>query len=282
MKITAKTKVTGLIGYPVEHSLSPVMHNSAFEALELDYCYVTFSVEPSRLEEAIRGIKALGIAGINVTVPHKEAVMKFLDRIDEEAREIGAVNTVVNKEGLLIGYNTDGRGFMASLNENCYSPQGKRVFIVGAGGASKAVAYYLSKEASELFIYDIDRQKSLNLVNHLKGHGKVSMAKVTVAEDISTIREADIVINATPIGLKPEDPSPVDIELLHKGQIVCDLIYKETRLLREASMKGCQTINGLGMLLWQGVFAFELWTGKKPPVEVMRKALMEALGVRLK
>jgi shikimate dehydrogenase len=280
MKITAKTKVTGLIGYPVEHSLSPVMHNSAFEALELDYCYVTFSVEPSRLEEAIRGIRALGIAGINVTVPHKEAVMKFLDRIDEEAREIGAVNTVVNKEGLLIGYNTDGRGFMASLNENCYSPQGKRVFIVGAGGASKAVAYYMSKEASELFIYDIDKQKSLSLVNHLKGHGKVSMAKVTVAEDISTIREADIIINATPIGLKPEDPSPVDIELLHKGQIVCDLIYKETRLLREASMKGCQTINGLGMLLWQGVFAFELWTGKKPPVEVMRKALMEALGFR--
>ncbi len=282
MKVTAKTKVTGLIGYPVEHSLSPVMHNSAFEALELDYCYVTFSVEPSRLEEAIKGIRALGIAGINVTVPHKEAVMKFLDRIDDEAKEIGAVNTVVNKEGLLIGYNTDGRGFMASLNENCYSPQGKRVFIVGAGGASKAVAYYLSKEASELFIYDIDRQKSLNLVNHLKGHVKVTGAKITVAEDISTIREANIVINATPLGLKPEDPSPVDIELLHKDQIVCDLIYKETRLLREASLKGCQTIDGLGMLLWQGVFAFELWTGKKPPVEVMRKALIEAtLGFRL-
>jgi len=278
MKITAKTKVTGLMGYPVEHSLSPVMHNSAFEALELDYCYVTFSVEPSRLEEAIKGIRALGIAGINVTVPHKEAVIKFLDRIDEEAKEIGAVNTVVNKDGLLIGYNTDGRGFMASLNENCYSPQGKRVFIVGAGGASKAVAYYLSKEASELLIYDIDRQKSLNLVNHLKGHVKVSVAKITVAEDISTIREADIVINATPLGLKPKDPSPVDIELLHKDQLVCDLIYKETRLLREASLKGCQTIDGLGMLLWQGVFAFELWTGKKPPVEVMRKALIEARG----
>ncbi len=269
MKITAKTKVIGLIGYPVEHSFSPLMHNNAFEALGLDYCYVTFPVEPARLEEAIKGIRALGIAGINVTIPHKEAVIKFLDRIDDEAKEIGAVNTVVNKEGLLIGYNTDGRGFMASLNENCYSPKGKRIFILGAGGASRAVAYYLSMEASELLIYDIDRQKTLNLIKSLKG-------KIRMAEDISEVKTADIIINATPLGLKSDDPSPMNIELLHKDQIVCDLIYKETRLLKEASRKGCQTLDGLGMLLWQGVFAFELWTGKKPPIEVMRKTLIDA------
>ncbi|MFN3740822.1 MAG: shikimate dehydrogenase [Thermodesulfovibrionales bacterium] len=265
--ITGKTKITGLIGYPVEHSLSPLMHNSAFEALGLDYCYVTFPVEPQRLKEAIEGIRALGLAGVNVTVPHKEAVIKFLDRVDEEAKEIGAVNTIVNKEGLLIGYNTDGRGFMASLNENCIDIEKKTVFLIGAGGASRAVAYYLSKKAQELLIYDIDIKKAKALAQNLKAK---------ISEDLSALKGADIIINATPLGLKPDDPSPVDPQMLGREKVVCDLIYKKTRLLKEAETKGCRTLDGLGMLLWQGVFAFELWTEVKPPVEVMRKALIEA------
>lgn len=271
MTITGKTKVTGLIGYPVEHSLSPAMHNSAFLALGLDYCYVTFPVEPSRLEDAVRGIRALGLKGVNVTIPHKEAVIKFLDRIDSEAKEIGAVNTVVNKEGLLIGYNTDGRGFMASLNENCISLKNRKVFIIGAGGAARAVAYYLSMEAEEVLIHDIDLRKAKALSEGLRGN-------VRVSEGLNMIKDADIIINATPLGLKPDDPSPVPPELLKKEQVVCDLIYKKTRFLQEAELKGCLTIDGLGMLLWQGVFAFELWTGVKPPVEVMRKALLDALN----
>ncbi len=271
MKITGKTKVTGLIGYPVEHSLSPLMHNSAFENLGLDYCYVTFAVEPSRLEEAIKGVRALNLAGINVTVPHKESVMKYLDSIDDEASEIGAVNTVVNREGLLKGYNTDGKGFMASLRENCIDIKNKSVFIIGAGGASRAVAYYLLKEASVVYLYDIDQNKAISLGKALKGNIKAQ-------SDLSKVRDADIIINATPLGLRPDDPPPVEVNLLRKGQVVCDLIYKKTRLLEEALRMGCQVMDGLGMLLWQGAFAFELWTGHKAPVEVMRKALIEARG----
>ncbi|MCX7793234.1 MAG: shikimate dehydrogenase [Thermodesulfovibrionales bacterium] len=269
MTITGKTKITGLIGYPVEHSLSPLMHNRAFHTLGLDYCYVTFPVEPSRLEDAVKGIRALGLKGVNVTVPHKEAVIKFLDSIDDEAAEIGAVNTIVNKEGLLLGYNTDGKGFMASLNENFVTVKGRRVFLVGAGGAAKAVAYYLSKEAEEVLVYDIDTRKAEALAEGLKKNVKVS-------ENNSAIKDADIIINATPLGLKPDDPAPVETSLLRKGQVVCDLIYKKTKLLKEAELRGCLAIDGLGMLLWQGVFAFELWTGIKPPVEIMRKALLES------
>lgn len=269
--ITGKTKVTGLIGYPVEHSLSPIMHNSAFQAIGLDYCYVTFPVEPSKLGDAVNGIRALSLKGVNVTVPHKEAVIKFLDSLDDEAKEIGAVNTIVNKEGYLVGYNTDGRGFMASLNENCINLKDKSVFLIGAGGAARAVAYYLSKEAQEVLIYDIDLKKAKSLSEALKG-------KVRVSEDMALIKDADIIINATPLGLRPEDPSPVNPSLLKEGQVVCDLIYKKTEFLKEAELRGCITIDGLGMLLWQGVFAFELWTGIKPPVEVMRNRLLESVN----
>lgn len=271
MTITGKTMITGLIGYPVEHSLSPLMHNRAFNELGLDYCYVTFRVEPSMLEEAVSGIRALGIRGVNVTVPHKENVIKFLDRIDDEALEIGAVNTIVNKDGILTGFNTDGRGFMASLRENCIDPAGKKILLIGAGGASRAVAYYLSKIAGELVIYDIDAEKAKNLSASLKG-------KTRIAENLSKDSDADIIINATPLGLKEDDPCPINTDYLKNNQIVIDLIYKKTRLLEEAGKKGCIIIDGLGMLLWQGVFAFEIWTGLKPPVEIMRKVLMEVRG----
>ncbi len=271
MIITGRTKVTGLIGFPVEHSLSPIMHNRAFEELRLNYCYVTFPVEPSRLKDAINGVRALNISGVNVTVPHKEAVIQFLDSIDSEAEEIGAVNTIVNRNGHLRGYNTDGRGFMASLNENSIDVSNKRIFLVGAGGASKAVAYYLVKEAKVLYVYDIDRGKAQTLAGSLKGN-------VRVVEGLELVKDSEVIINATPLGLKEGDPSPVNPEFLARGQIVYDLIYKRTEFLKEAESRGCITMDGLGMLLWQGVFAFELWTGMKPPVEIMRKALLEARG----
>jgi shikimate dehydrogenase len=271
MQINGKTRITGLFGYPVEHTLSPAMHNAAFEAMGLDYCYVPFLVHPEYLEDAVKALRALGLSGVNVTVPHKEKVLLFLDEIHEEASFIGAVNTIVNSDGKLTGYNTDGRGFIQSLLESGISIEAKNILIIGAGGASRAISYYLSQKTQTLSLYDIDKGKLEKLVQDLK---KIRN-NVSRLDDISNIERFQIIINATPLGLKEKDPLPFNVSLLKKEQAVCDLIYKQTRLLEEASKKGCVTLNGLGMLLWQGVFAFELWTGKKPPVEIMRDALIK-------
>ncbi|NCO68752.1 MAG: shikimate dehydrogenase [Nitrospirae bacterium CG_4_10_14_0_8_um_filter_41_23] len=272
IEINGRTKITGLFGYPVEHTLSPAMHNSAFKSLGLDYCYIPFLVHPDYLEDAVKAIKALNICGVNVTVPHKEKVIKFLDEINEEASSIGAVNTIVNTNGRLIGYNTDGRGFIKSLSESGISIEGKDILIVGAGGASRAISYYLSQKTKKLYLYNRNKDRAEKLVQDMN---KIRN-NVSSIEDISNIEKFHIIINATPLGLKKEDTLPFDTASLRRDQTVCDLIYKKTRLLEEASQKGCATLDGKGMLLWQGVFAFELWTGKKPGVEVMRNALLKA------
>lgn len=274
MNISGTTKVVGLFGYPVEHSLSPAMHNAAFGHLNLDYCYVTFLVAPKRLKEAVEGIRALNLSGVNVTVPHKENVIPFLDTVSEEASFIGAVNTIRNDNGILTGYNTDGRGFMQSLVEAGVEMKGKRVLIVGAGGASRAIGYYLCKEVSVLSLYDTDAGRAAVLARHLNTiRENVAVIDGHALNSREFLSHVEMIINATPLGLKANDPLPVDASLLHKDHVVCDLIYKATPLLRRASEKGCRTFDGLGMLLWQGVFAFELWTGTRPPVEVMREAL---------
>jgi shikimate dehydrogenase len=273
MDINGRTKITGLFGYPVEHTLSPAMHNAAFQELGLNHCYVPFLVHPDYLASAVKAITALNLAGVNVTVPHKEKVLPLLDEIHEEASFIGAVNTIVNSEGRLIGYNTDGRGFMQSLSEKSIAIEGKDIIIIGAGGASRAISYYLSQKAKALYLYDIDRDKVGKLVSDLKQIRN----NVSTAADVSVLERFHIIVNATPLGLKKEDPLPLDTSLLREEQTVCDLIYKKTPLLEAASKKGCTTIDGLGMLLWQGVFAFELWTGKKPPAEIMRDALMNSI-----
>jgi shikimate dehydrogenase len=269
MRISGKTKITGLFGYPVIHTLSPAMHNAAFDALGLDYCYVAFSVHPDFLKEAVGAIRALNLKGVNVTIPHKEKVIDFLDEIDREASIIGAVNTIVNSEGVLKGYNTDGRGFMQSLFECGISTEGKEVLIIGAGGASRAISYYLCKEAKKVYLYDIEKNKADKLVKDFDD----IFGNISTVNNISKIDKFNILINATPLGLKEEDMLPLDTTMLRQDQIVYDLIYKNTPLLKEAAKKGCLILNGLGMLLWQGVFAFELWTGITPPVDIMRDAL---------
>lgn len=269
MRISGRTGVLGLIGYPVEHSLSPAMHNAAFEHLGFDYCYVTFLVKPDLLEDAVKAIRALNLKGVNVTIPHKERVIPFLDSVDEEASFIGAVNTILNDNGVLRGFNTDGRGFMESLKDAGIDIKDKRVMIIGAGGASRAIGFYICKEAKTLGITDIETDKASRLVNDLKR----LKDNVYTIDNITDLVEADIIINATPLGLKDSDPLPVDTAIITADKIVCDLIYKDTPLLRHARETGCKTLNGLGMLLYQGVLAFEIWTGQKAPVEVMRAAL---------
>jgi shikimate dehydrogenase len=211
---------------------------------------------------------------VNVTIPHKEKVIPFLDEVDKEASAIGAVNTVVNTNGNLTGYNTDGRGFMQSFFDYGISAEGKDVLIVGAGGASRAISYYLGKEAKKLFLYDVEQKKAGRLADDLK---KMLDKEVSLVHDIAGTEQFNIFINATPLGLKEEDPLPFDTSRLRSDQIVCDLIYKKTHLLEEASRKGCIALDGLGMLLWQGFFAFELWTGVSPPVDIMREALYKNL-----
>lgn len=273
MKITGRTKITGLYGYPVEHTLSPLMHNAAFEHLGLDYCYLPFSVHPDSLKTAVGAIRALNLAGVNVTIPHKESVIPYLDNVNEEALFIGAVNTIINQGGKLTGYNTDGRGFMRSLTENNISPDNKKMLIIGAGGASRAIGYYLSEKAEKLYLFDTDKMKLEKLASDLSEIRN----NIIILDKIARLEDFDLLINATPLGLKSTDPLPLDVSGLSPHQTICDLIYKKTPLLSQSKGKGCKTIDGLGMLLWQGVLAFELWTGTPPPVEIMRSALLSGI-----
>jgi shikimate dehydrogenase len=193
MNVTGNTRITGLFGYPVEHTLSPLMHNAAFEHLGLDYCYLPFSVHPDSLKTAVEAVRALTLAGVNVTIPHKEAVIPYLDTVNEEALFIGAVNTIVNRGGTLTGYNTDGRGFMRALSENNISPENKRVLVVGAGGASRAISYYLSEKAAKLCLYDTDKMKLEKLASDLS----------EIRDNIHVLNgvdpgDFDMLINATP------------------------------------------------------------------------------------
>jgi len=279
MNVTGKTKIVGIFGYPVEHTISPPMQNAAFAYLGLDFCYVPFLVHPENLQNAIAGLRAIGLRGVNITVPHKENVIPLLDKIDREAAFIGAVNTIRNDDGILTGFNTDGRGFMRSLDEADIVVKGKRVLLLGAGGAARAVGYYLCEEAQKVFIYDIDSEKADVLAKHLDGiRGNAGKTDIETADGRDIIRNSDIIVNATPMGLKSWDPLPLDIKLIRPEQAVCDLIYKETPLLRAAATAGCRTLDGAGMLLWQGVLAFEIWTDVKPPVEIMKEALYRTMS----
>ncbi len=274
MVVNGKTKITGIFGYPIEHTLSPLMHNSAFSELDLDMCYIPFKVSPDNLPEAVQSIRSLNMTGINITVPHKENVLPLLDKIDEEAAFIGAVNTITNHDGVLTGYNTDGRGFMSSLDEESVTVENMEVVMIGTGGAARAVSYYLSEKAAKLSMFDIDKDKANNLVSDLS---KIRH-NVFVLDSADDIGKPDILINATPLGFHTNDPLPVKTDFISSDMVVCDLIYKKTPLLIKASELGAKTIDGSGMLLWQGVLAFELWTGVKPPVETMRSKLLSGIN----
>ncbi|MEK6690960.1 MAG: shikimate dehydrogenase [Nitrospirota bacterium] len=273
--ITGMTKIVGIFGYPIEHTLSPFMHNAAFEALGLDYCYIPFSVHPDNLRSAAAAIRILNIVGVNITIPHKEAIIPYLDGLDREAELIGAVNTVLNKDGKLIGYNTDGRGFIKSLKEEGgVNPKGESVMIIGAGGAARAIAFSLAIEGvDKIFINDIISEKAKELSCAVST--KTSTEAIHIKDLKEGIGETDVLINATPLGMKKKDPLPIATDLLSQGLFVYDIVYNppETSLLREAKKRCSKTLGGLGMLLYQGALSFKIWTGIEPPVDVMRKAI---------
>lgn len=271
----------GLIGYPVEHSLSPLMQNAGFKALSINAEYKLFSLQEKELPEFFKSLKKNNICGFNVTVPYKQKVQQFLGKISPEAELIGAVNTIRCSPVGLEGFNTDGDGFLKHLKDDLkFNPQGKKIAILGAGGASRAVCISLARCApKQMSLYDIAKDKLDALVEHLKNNFKGT--EIVAADSIHELgtASAELVVNATPIGMKETDPCLFSADLINKDGLVYDVVYnpKETKLLKLARENGAATANGIGMLLYQGVLAFEIWTGKSAPVEAMRNALMEGI-----
>jgi shikimate dehydrogenase len=284
--ISSKTKICGLIGDPVEHSVSPAMHNAAFSSLGLDYIYLPFRVARDNLTRAIDGLKALNIRGLNVTIPHKVAVIPLLDEMEPLAERIGAVNTIVNDKGCLKGYNTDAGGFLKALLERGVEPKGKKVIVLGAGGASRAISFTLAERGAEIVI--LNRRLEMDWAFKLAGSISQLSAKEVKAlelndENLSSVLEAaDILVNATSVGMSPNsNESPLPARLLKPELVVFDAVYNplKTRLLAEAEAAGAETISGIDMLVWQGALAFELWTGARAPIDIMKAKAIEALKV---
>ncbi len=276
-----KIKIYGVLGYPVKHSFSPNMHNAAFRALAIAAEYKLFEVAPEALDKFLKSLTYNGIFGLNVTVPYKEKVLPYLQKQSPEVRFTEAANTLIVREAnYLEGWNTDGLGFHKHLTQDLeFDIKGSNVFILGAGGASKALVNQLACQgADNIYIYDLDKQRSRNLTE--KTNAEFPASKSLSIESIQSFnfKEIDLLINATPIGMKEADPVLVGPEAFHPGLLVYDLIYNpaQTKLLKAAEEKGCRFSNGLGMLLYQGARSFELWTGEPAPVEVMRRALNQA------
>jgi len=273
----SQAKIYGLIGYPVRHSLSPLMHNAAFSRLKIKAKYKLFELKERQVGPFLGSLAQKNIFGLNVTIPYKEMVMRFADGfVSESARATGAVNTlVVDKKGKLKAYNTDYLGFAKDLKEKKVLP--RKAAVIGAGGASKAVVFALLKmKAEEIAIYDIDKFRSLALVKNFHHLFPECRFKVAGSAGDLEIKEKDLLVNASPVGMKNDDPCLVEPSVLHPGLFVYDVIYNppETKLLSLARERGLKSANGLGMLLYQGVEAFNLWVyPKKAPVEVMREAL---------
>ncbi len=283
MRIKGLTKVYGLFGDPVEHSLSPIMHNTAFQALGLDCVYLPFLVKSKDIGSAVQAVRALHLAGVNLTIPLKEHVLPYLDEVEKEAEHIGAVNTIVNRDGRLCGYNTDAPGFLASLKAAGFDPSGKNAVILGAGGAARAVSFALAKVgAARINIYNRSVEKAEKLAADLNAAYRLPTAAGDISSDLAAALEgAELLVNATPVGMYPDHRSAplLSRKQLHQGLLVCDLIYNplQTRLLDEAEAAGCRVLNGVGMLVWQGALAFQLWTGKKAPAALMEEAVLKAL-----
>ena len=284
MVVSGKTKVCALIGDPVEHTMSPPMHNAAFSERALDYIYLPFRVRADDLANAVNGLKALNVRGFNVTIPHKVTVIRLLDSLDPIAEKIGAVNTVVNDGGRLIGYNTDATGFLRALLEQGVEPDGKNIVILGAGGASRAISYILADREARLTI--LNRRLELDWAIDLAGRLREDFGREVLALELNSdnlsgiLTEAQILINATSVGMTPDAGlSPVPAEFLKSGLVVVDIVYNpvRTRLLREAGAAGARTVSGVDMLIWQGALAFEKWTGQQAPLDLMRIKVVELL-----
>lgn len=283
--VSGKTKILGIIGWPIGHSYSPLIHNAAFQELGLEYCYVPLPVERD-LEGALRGFKAMGFIGGNVTIPYKEKIMPYLDEISPEANLIGAVNTLRIEHGKLVGYNTDGTGFVRSLKEEAaFDPKGKRFVLLGGGGAARGIAVALALAGCHqiaLVNRSLDGPTSIKKIltdNFSCEVGVFPWEEEVLAE---LLRQTDCLINTTPLGMYPNHqmPSIIPAQILPSGGLmVADIVYnpRMTSLLQTAQDRGNSILSGEGMLLYQGIIGFELWTGQKAPIKVMKEKLLKKL-----
>lgn len=284
MKITGHTKIVGIFGDPVEQTLSPAMHNAAFEALGIEMAYVPFHVRSMDLGAAVDGIRALNMRGMNITIPHKEEVLKHLDGIDDHARGIGAVNSIVNMDGSLIGYNTDGPGYLLSLRDDAgCAPGGKKIIIIGAGGAARSIIYaVLGARPAAVTLANRTESRAVELAVEFREKFRgvdIHTAPLEKEALRPLMREADIVVNTTSIGMMGRGGLDLPMEELPQHALVSDIVYRplETDMIKKAVARGLKTHSGLGMLVRQGAITFELWTGMKAPLDAMRKAVMEEL-----
>lgn len=266
--ISSGTKVCCIIGNPIAHSLSPQMHNAAYEAAHLDFVYVAF--QPKNAKDAVMGIRSLGIVGTSVTVPFKIEVMRYIDETDETAQKIGAVNTIINKNGTLIGTNTDWIGAMKALEEKI-NVSGKKVGVIGAGGAARALTYGLSQKKAQVCVFNRTRKKADQLVSDFHP------VKSADLKDINLLQSMDILINTTSVGMEPdENVSPIAPEGITSQQVVFDIVYKpqETKFLQHAKKAGATIVYGYKMLLYQAVEQYKLFTGLQPNIDIMEKVLL--------
>lgn len=285
MEINGKTKVVGIIGWPVSHSLSPLMHNAAFCHLGLNYCYIPLPVAPEKIGEAVRGLEALGFVGANVTIPHKEAVIPYLAELDVGAELTGAVNTIVRTPAGLKGYNTDVDGFLRSLKEDLgYVPVGKKVVILGAGGAARAAVVALALAgAAAIVVLNRNPERGRALCELLAPRlrergwqGELAAFPLPPEDGEKVFQGANLLVNATPAGMEGFAAElPLPLEQFPEDLVVYDMVYNPplTPLLQECRRRGLKAVNGLGMLLYQGAAAFTLWTGREAPVEIMASVL---------
>ena len=267
MKINGKTHLYGVIGNPVKHSLSPVFQNVGFREVGINAVYLPFEVPVENFEETIRGLLLLeNLKGFNITVPFKEKILKFGDYLSEDVEKIGSANTLKKGERGIELYNTDWLGFLKALRE-LVEPKNKKVLVLGAGGTAKAVVYALKKAKAKVFVWNRTTAKAKQLSEKFG---------VGVLENLENVENFDVIVNTTSVGLKENDPWLFDYEKIKPTQVVYDVIYRETPLVKIAKRRGAKAVNGLKMLLYQGVESFKIWTGKEPPVEKMWEVLQRA------
>lgn len=286
MVINGKTKTVALIGDPVEHSFSPFIHNYGFEDNNLNMVYINHNVKKHDLKNAIKGIKALGYIGANITYPHKIEVMNYLDEVSKEAKLIGAVNTIKNENGKLVGYNTDGLGFIFGLAQDKVKIENKTICLLGAGGAARSIAIALClKFNCKVIICNRNIEKAEEITYIVNSNNKDFLGKSiqVISPNDLDLENVDILVNCTPVGMGDlEDSIPFEDKLrLNKNIIVCDLIYNpyETELLKKAKNEGCIIYNGLNMLVGQAILAFEIWTGKIMGFEEIKRSLRKELYI---
>ena len=277
--INAETSLYGIFGNPVTHSLSPLMHNAAFNRFQMNAVYMAFQVEENCLGLAFEAMRAMGMRGANITIPFKEDAVNFIDEIPEDVdRCVGAINTIVNKNGQLYGYNTDGTGFLVALKEELgFNPAGKKVLVLGAGGAARGVVFALARaRADEITIHNRTMERAEGLSDYVSGHFPGTEIDVMDNMDLVDDKKPDLVVNATSLGMKNRDGSPFNLDLLTHKASVYDLVYSplETPFLKQAKKLGLPHANGLGMLAAQAALSFELWTGEK---EGVREKMLEVL-----